>query len=102
MLPEFDMNNYRINRIMNQYKYLDEERKTRNNLQNKYVRLSNAPLGMGFFTTVSESGMAGTSIAVPTILPVSVPISVASTTCSTILRSTNGLIAKTNQQTFGK
>jgi len=27
MLPEIDMNNYRINRIMYQYKYLDEERK---------------------------------------------------------------------------
>jgi len=33
MLPEFDVNNYRIDGIMSQYKYLDEERKTRNNLK---------------------------------------------------------------------
>jgi len=88
------MNNYRISRIMNQCKYLDEERKTRNNLQNKYFKLSNALLGMEFFVTVSESGMVGTSIAVPIIVPVSVLISVASATCSTILRLTNGLIEK--------
>jgi hypothetical protein len=79
---------------MNQCKYLDEERKTRNNLQNKYFKLSNAPLGMEFFVTVSESGTVGTSIAVPIIVPVSVLISVASATCSTILRLTNGLIEK--------
>jgi len=85
MLPEFDMNNYRINCIMNQYKYLDEERKTRNNLQNKYVKLSNARLGIEFFKAVSESGMVGSSLSIPIIVPVSVPISVASTTCSTIL-----------------
>jgi hypothetical protein len=36
MLPEFDMNNYPINRIINQYKYLDEERKIRNNLKKSY------------------------------------------------------------------
>jgi len=94
VLPELDMNNYRISRIMNQCKYLDEERKTRNNLQNKYFKLSNALLGMEFFVTVSESGMVGTSIAVPIIVPVSVLISVASATCSTILRLTNGLIEK--------
>jgi hypothetical protein len=29
-LPEFDMNDYRINRIIIQYKFLDEERKTKN------------------------------------------------------------------------
>jgi hypothetical protein len=32
MFPNFYMNNYRINHIMNQYKYLNEERETRNNL----------------------------------------------------------------------
>ena len=32
-VPDFDMKNYRINHIMNQYKYLDEERKTRSNLK---------------------------------------------------------------------
>ena len=77
MLPEFHMNNYRINRIMNQYKYLDEERKTRNNLKKKYIKLSNACLGTEFFISVSEFAMVGTSIAVPIIIPVSVPISVA-------------------------
>jgi len=37
ILPEFDMNDYRINRLMNQYKFLDEERKTRSNLKKKCV-----------------------------------------------------------------
>jgi len=101
MLPEFDMNNYRINRIMNQCKYLDEERKTRSNLKKKYVKLSNVCLGTEIFITVSESGIAGTSIALPIIIPVSVPISVALTTCSTILRSISRLITKKNQLTFG-
>jgi len=86
MLPEFDMNNYRINRIMNQYKYLDEERKTINNLKKKYVKLSNACLGTEFFITVSELGMVGTSNALPIIIPFSMPISVTLTTFSTILR----------------
>ena len=35
-IPEFDLNNYRINRRMKQHKYLDKERKTRNNLKKKY------------------------------------------------------------------
>jgi hypothetical protein len=52
MLPEFDMNNYRINHIMNQYKYLDEERKTRNNLKKKYTKLSNACLVVSVLTTL--------------------------------------------------
>ena len=77
MLPEIDMNNYRINRIMDQYKYLDEERKTRNILKNKYRKLSNASLGTEFLITVSELGMVVTSIALPVIIPVSVIISVA-------------------------
>ena len=44
-VPDFDMKNYRINLIMNQYKYLDEERKTRSNLKKKYVKLTNACFG---------------------------------------------------------
>jgi hypothetical protein len=94
MLPEFDMNNYRINRIMNQHKYLDEERKARNSLKKKYIKLSNVCLGTEIFITVSELGMAGTSIAVPINIPVSVPISVALTTCSSILRSISRLVTK--------
>jgi hypothetical protein len=31
VFPNFDMNNYRIIHIMIQYKYLNEERETRNN-----------------------------------------------------------------------
>jgi len=93
--PDFDMNNYRINHIMNQYKYLDEERKTRNNLKKKYDKLSNACFGAEFFMTVSELGIVGTSIALPVMIPFSVPVSVALTTCLAILRSTNGLITKT-------
>jgi len=94
MLPEFDMNNYRINHVMNQYKYLDEKRKARNSLKKKYTKLSNVCLGMEVFITISELGMEGTSIAVPIIIPVSVPISVALTTCSMILRSVSRLITK--------
>jgi predicted metal-dependent hydrolase len=79
---------------MNQYKYLDQERKTRNNLKKKCMKLSNAFLRTEFLITVSELGMVGTSITVPIIIPVSLPISVALTICSTFLRSTSGLITK--------
>lgn len=49
--------------------------------------------------TLKELGMEGTSIAVHMIIPVSVLISVALTTCATILRSTSGLITeKINKQ----
>lgn len=78
-LPEFDLNNYRINCIMNQYKYLDEERKTRNNLKKKYTKLSKACHGTEFFIAISDLGMVGTSISVPVMIPVSAPISVALT-----------------------
>jgi len=88
------MNNYRINRIVNQYKYLDEERKTRRNLKKKYVKLSNACLGTEGFITVSELGMVGTSIDLPVIIPFSVPTSVGLTTCATNLRPASSLIAK--------
>ena len=94
ILPEFDMNNYRINNIMNQYKFLDEERKIRNYLKNKYVKLSNACFGTEIFITVSELGTVGTSIALPVIIPFSLPLSVRLTTCATILRSTSGFITK--------
>jgi hypothetical protein len=33
MFSNFDINNYRINRMKNQYKYLNEERDTKNNLK---------------------------------------------------------------------
>jgi hypothetical protein len=58
----------------------------------QYVKLSNAFLGTEFFITVSEFGMVGTSVALLIIIPFSVPISVALTTCSTMLRSASGLI----------
>jgi hypothetical protein len=92
--PAFDMNNYRINHIMNQYKYLDEERKTRSNLKKKYDKLSAACFGTDFFITVSELGIVGTSIALPVMIPFSVPVSVTLTACLAILRSTNGFITK--------
>ena len=94
MVTEFDMNNYRINRIMHQYKCLDEERETRNSLKKKYIKLSNVCLGTEFFIMISELGLAGTSTALPIIVPVSVPISVALTTCSTILKSISRLITR--------
>jgi hypothetical protein len=79
---------------MNQYKYLDEESKTRSNLKKKYNKLSNACFGTEFFITVSELGIVGTSIALPIMIPFSVPISVVLTSCLAILRSTNGFITK--------
>lgn len=92
--PDFNMNNYRINHIMNQYKYLDEERKTRNNLKKKYGKLSNACYGTELFMTVSELGIVGTSLVLPVMIPFSVPVSVTLTTCLAILRSTTGFIKK--------
>jgi hypothetical protein len=94
VVPEFDMNNYRINRIMNHYEFLDKERKTRSNLKKKYTKLSNACLGTECALIVSELGLVGTSIALPVIIPFSVPLSVGLTTCSIILRSSCELIAK--------
>jgi len=94
MLPEIDMNNNRINRIMDQYKYLDEERKPRNILKKKYRKLSNACLGTEFLITVSELEMVVTCIALPVIIRFSVTIYVALASCSTVLRSTSGLITK--------
>ena len=48
--------------------------------------------------TFSELGMIRNSIAVPVIILVSVPISVALTTCSKILRSTSWLVTKKNNK----
>jgi hypothetical protein len=79
---------------MDQYKYLDKERKTRNNLKKKYTRLSNICLGTEFFIIVSELGITGISIALPVIMPVSAPVLVALTTCSAILKSIGRLITK--------
>jgi len=93
-VPDFDMKNYRINHIMNQYKYLDEERKTRSNLKKKYVKLSNACFVTELFLTISELGIVGTSLVLPAIIPCSLPVSVALTTCLAILRSTNNFITK--------
>jgi hypothetical protein len=86
MCLKIKMSEFRINRIMDQYMYLDEERKTRNNLKKKYTRVSNVCLGTELFIIVSELGITGTSIALPVIMPVSAPV-VALTTCSTILKS---------------
>jgi len=79
---------------MNQYKHLDEERKTRSNLKRKYTKVPNAFLGMEFFLANLELGMVGTSVALPVIIPVSAPISVALTTCSAILKSVSRLLTK--------
>ena len=78
-IPDFDINNYRINRIMKQYKYLDEERKTRNILKKKFTKLLNVCLKTLFYIMVLELGIVETSIAVPTIMLVSAPMSVVLT-----------------------
>ena len=93
-VPDFDMKNYRINHIMNQYKYLDEERKTRSNLKKKYVKLSNACFVTETFLTISELGIVGTSLVLLVMIPCSLPVSVALTTCLAILRSTRNFITK--------
>jgi CRISPR/Cas system CMR subunit Cmr4 (Cas7 group RAMP superfamily) len=79
---------------MDLYKYLEKEQKTRNNLKKKYTRLSNICLGTELFIIVSELGITGTSIALPVIMPVSAPVVVALSTCSTILKSIGRLITK--------
>jgi hypothetical protein len=81
--------------------YLDEERKIRDSLKKKYTKLSNICLGTTFFIIISELVIVGTSIAVPMIGPVSVIISVALTTCSTILKSVSRLINKKNNKYSG-
>jgi len=93
-MSEFDVKNYQINRIMDLYKYLDKERKTRHNLKIKYTKLSNICLETELFVIVSELGITGTSIALPVIMPVSAPVVVALTSFSTILKSIGRLITK--------
>lgn len=92
--PEFDTNNYRINRIMNHYKYLDEERAKREALKNKYNKLSTTCFESEVILSLAELGMVGTSLALPIIIPFSIPIPVGLTTVCTVLRSTSGLIGK--------
>ena len=53
-----------------------------------------------FFLTISELGIVGTSLVLPVMIPCSVPVSVALTTCLAVLRSTNSFITKKKQQTF--
>lgn len=84
----------RINHIKNQYEYLNEEIKTRKSLKKKYTKLSNICLGTEFFIMRLELMFASISFALSAIVPVSVPISVALTTCSTIFKSGSRLIAK--------
>lgn len=90
--PEFDATNYKINRIMNHYKYLDDERKIRNNLKKRYNKVSNATFGVECVITVSEIGVMATTLAVPLLVPFSAPISVGLTTVIAILRSSSGLV----------
>jgi CRISPR/Cas system CMR subunit Cmr4 (Cas7 group RAMP superfamily) len=79
---------------MAQYEYLDEEIKARNYLKRKYTKLSNIFLGTEIFLIVFELGLTGNTIAVPVITPVSAPIVVALTTCSTVLKSVGRLISR--------
>jgi hypothetical protein len=93
-MGEFNVKNYRINRILDQYKYLGEEIKTRNNLKKKYTGLSNILLGTEIFLITLELGLVGSTIALPVITPVSAPIVVALTTCSTVSKSVGRLVAR--------
>ena len=88
------MDEFRINRITDKYKYLDEEIKVRNNLKKKYTRLSNIFIGTEIILIAFELGITGSTITLPVITPVSTPIIVALTTCSTILKSVGRLITK--------
>jgi len=79
------MDEFRINRITDKYKYLDEEIKARNNLKKKYTKLSNIYLGIEAFLLIFELGITGSTIVVPVIVPISAPIVVGLTTCSAVL-----------------
>ena len=76
-MSEFDLKTYRINRILDQYKYLDEEIKVQNNLKKKYSKLSNICLGTEIFLIIFELGITGSTVAVPVITPFSAPTVVA-------------------------
>jgi len=88
------MDEFRINRITQKYKYLDEEIKARNNVKKKYTRASNVFLGIEAFLLIFEMGITGSTIAVPVILPISAPIFVGLTACSAVLMSISSLITK--------
>lgn len=90
--PEFDATNYRINRIMNHYKYLDEERKSRAALKKKYNKISNASFGIECVITTTEIATMVATLAVPILVPFSAPISVGLTTFMAVLRSSSGII----------
>jgi len=51
-------------------------------------------LGTEFFIIITELGIVGTSFALPVIVPVSVPFSVALTTCTAILKSVYSFVTK--------
>jgi len=88
------MDEFRINRITDKYKYLDEEIKARNNLKKKYTKLSNVCLEIEAFLLIFELGITGSTIAVPVIEPISAPIVVALTACSAVLKPISSLITK--------
>lgn len=93
-LPEFNETNYRLNRIMQNYKYLDDEIKTRINLKKRYKKISNTISATDYLIIVSELGIVGSSIAIPIITPFSVPISIGLTVFSTIFKSSWGYLNK--------
>jgi hypothetical protein len=92
MTIEFDVDKYRINRITNLHDFLDKEREARNRIKKKYVKLLNISLGIEFFLILLELGTVGSSIALPAIIPFSVPISIGLTSCSIILKSSNMIV----------
>jgi ABC-type transport system involved in multi-copper enzyme maturation permease subunit len=79
---------------MSHHDFLDKESKDRNTVKKKYTKLLNVCLGIEFFLIISELGMVGSSIALPAVIPFSVPISIGLTSCSIILRSSSRLIAQ--------
>jgi len=93
-MPEFDSQNYKINRIMCHYNYLDKEIKARNNLKKKYTKVSSTTFGIECLVTVVELGAIVSSLAVPILIPLSAPISVGLTTTMALLRSSSGLLSR--------
>lgn len=85
--PEFSATNYRLNRVMQNYKYLDDEISTRIILKKRYKKFSNTISAADYLIILSELGMAGSSIALPIITPISVPISIGLTVFSTVFKS---------------
>ena len=93
-MTEFNVSNYRINRIISHHDFLDKESKARNTIKKKHTKLLNVCLGIEFFLIISELGMVGSSVALHAIIPFSVPISIGLTSCSIILRSSSRLTAQ--------